>query len=240
MKAWLNLRSNLPERTRVLTEGLKRLGYSIEMGLTVTPEPDDIMLTWNRIGRANEVANQFIAKGLPVLVIENASWGGDFKGSKWLFLNRALHNTAGLIPIGGNERWDNLNVELADWRTTVGETVILAQRGIGSPPVAMPRGWPQDAQRRYGGRIRVHPGNKPHPIPLSVDLATCSTAVTWSSGSALTALMMGIPVFSEAPNWVGQQDNTNTGRLAMFRRLAWNQWRMSEFESGEAFRWMLP
>lgn len=240
MKAWLNIRNNLPERTHALTTGLKRLGYRIVMGLTESPSDGDIMVTWNRIGPANEIANLFVSRGLTVLVIENASWGNGFKGDKWLFLNRTLHNTAGLIPIGGNERWDNMNVELADWRTNPGETVILAQRGIGSPPVAMPRGWPQDAKRRYGGRIRVHPGNKPHPIPLSVDLATCSTAVTWSSGSALTALMMGIPVFSEAPNWVGFQDNTTAGRLAMFRRLAWNQWRLSEFESGEPFKWMLP
>lgn len=205
----------------------------------MSPDDGDIFVTWNRIGQGNAAASAFTSRGLSVLVTENSTWGNGFQGGKWLFLNRTLHNTSGLCPIGDAARWDDLGVELPAWRKDGHETVILAQRGIGSAPVAMPRAWPADAQRRWGGRIRVHPGNNPHPTPLSVDLANCEKAVTWSSGSAIGALMMGIPVFSEAPNWVGQQDNTDAGRLAMFRRLAWNQWRLSEIESGEAFKWML-
>ncbi len=41
------------------------------------------------------------------------------------------------------------------------------------------------------------------------------------------------------PHWIGEQDNTDAGRLAMFRRLAWAQFRMAEIESGEAFARML-
>jgi hypothetical protein len=41
------------------------------------------------------------------------------------------------------------------------------------------------------------------------------------------------------PQWIGEQDNTDAGRLAMFQRLAWAQWRLSEIESGFAFRWLL-
>jgi hypothetical protein len=239
MKAWLNLRSDLPERTAAFVSGLERIGYAVERGITMHPDPGEIFVTWNRIHEGNDAAKAFIARGLPVLVTENASWGNGFNGEKWLFLNRTLHNTAGLSRIGDSNRWDSLGVDLADWRKHGDETVILAQRGIGSPPVAMPKWWPRDAQSRCGGRIRVHPGNRPHPTPLDVDLANCAKAVTWSSGAAIAALMMGVPVFSEQPNWVGEQDNTDEGRLAMFRRLAWNQWRLSEFESGEAFKWML-
>lgn len=237
--AYMNLRGRLPEREHAFRSGLERVGYSVTHGATTSPKDGDIYVTWNRIGQGNDIANAFTASGNTVLVTENASWGNGFLGQKWLFLNKTLHNTAGLSPVGGPERWDSLGFELQPWRTTGEETVILAQRGIGSPPVAMPRGWPQDALRRHGGRIRVHPGNKPHPIPLSIDLANAKMAVTWSSGAATEALRMGIPVISEAPNWVGAQDNTDEGRLAMFRRLAWNQWRLSEIESGEAFAWML-
>lgn len=239
MKAWLNLRHPITERTEAFKAGLKRLGYSVEFGCTRTPGDRDILISWNRVREGAAAAASFEEAGRPVLIAENSSWGNGFCQGSWLFLNRNLHNTAGLSPIGHDSRWDSLGVELAHWRTGGTETVILAQRGIGTPPVAMPKTWPDDAQRRWGGRIRIHPGNKPHPIALADDLANCEKAVTWSSGAAISALMMGIPVFSEAPNWVGQQDNTDAGRLQMFRRLAWNQWRLSEFESGEAFAWML-
>ena len=237
--AWLNLRSEIPERTNAIRAGLEKLGFAVEKGAPASPRAGDIFVTWNRINNGNTVANTFQARGNEVLVLENASWGNGFVGERWLFLNRTFHNTTGLAPIGGPERWDSLKVELAPWRTGGEETVILAQRGIGSPPVAMPRSWPFDAQRRWGGRIRVHPGNNPHPVPLAEDLKSAKQCVTWSSGSAIEALRLGIPVFSEAPNWVGAQDNTIAGRLAMFRRLAWNQWRLNEFASGAAFAWML-
>jgi hypothetical protein len=70
-------------------------------------------------------------------------------------------------------------------------------------------------------------------------LAKASKVVTWGSGAAIKALMMGIRVESHMPNWIGEQDNTDEGRLAMFRRLAWANWRLSEIESGQAFRWLL-
>jgi len=237
--AWLNLRGNIAERSDAFKRGLERNGFAVNLGYTQDPEDGDNFVTWNRIGYADHIANLFLKRGLSVLVTENSTLGNGFQGDKWLFLNRTLHNTSGLSPVGGVERWDSLGVELGPWREGGGETVILAQRGIGSPPVAMPRSWPSEALSRWGGRIRAHPGNKPHSVPLAVDLAKCTRAVTWSSGSAVAALMMGIPVFSEAPNWVGQQDNTDAGRLEMFRRLIWNNWRLSEIESGEAIEWMI-
>ena len=51
--------------------------------------------------------------------------------------------------------------------------------------------------------------------------------------------MWGIPVESHMPNWIGAQDNTEAGRLAMFRRLAWAQWQLSEIATGEPFRRLL-
>ena len=76
-------------------------------------------------------------------------------------------------------------------------------------------------------------------MPLEDDLAKACKVVTWGSGAAIKALMMGIRVESHMPNWIGEQDNTDEGRLAMFRRLAWANWRLSEIESGQAFRWLL-
>jgi hypothetical protein len=74
---------------------------------------------------------------------------------------------------------------------------------------------------------------------VEADLANAAKVVTWGSGAAIQALLMGIPVISEMPGWIGEQDNTDAGRLAMFRRLAWAQWRHEEIGSGEAFHWLL-
>src|SRR5688572_6655618 len=229
MIAWLNLRYSLPERRAAFERGLQRIGYRVEHRMP--DKPGGLFVTWNRIGQANSVAKEFEKRGLPVLVTENASWGGGFMGERWYHIARGRHNTAGMFPVGGPERWDALGVELAPWRTE-GETVILAQRGIGSAPTRMPQGWPQRAQARYGGRVRIHPGTRPAKA-LEDDLDGAGRVVTWGSAAALQALRMGIPVTSEMPDWIGEQDNTDSGRLAMFRRLAWAQWTLEEIAEGE-------
>jgi hypothetical protein len=237
MRAWLNLRYTVPERLRAFVSGIERLGYRAEIGLPDRIGERDCFITWGRINAGNTVAQRFQDRCLPVIVAENAAWGNDFLGRRWYSLAMYYHNTAARFPVGGNERWDSLGVDLAPFRES-GETVILPQRGIGSPPTRMPSGWPQDALRRYGGRIRPHPGTKVCK-PLEQDLAHAGRTVTWGSGSAVKALMWGIPVVSEMPHWVAEQDNTPEGRIEMFRRLAWAQWQIKEIESGEAFAHVL-
>lgn len=233
MRAWLNLRGSVPEREAAFRAGLRRLGYSIEPGLCYAPQPGDAMICWNRIGQSHECAKRFEERGLPVLVAENAAWGNDFNGRRWYSLARNYHNSAGRFPVGDVQRWDSLGVELEPFRLA-GEVVALPQRGIGPPGVAMPRGW-ADAQKV---RIRIHPGQGTC-IPLEQDLKDCGKVITWGSGAAIKALMWGISVESHMPNWIGQQDNTDEGRLAMFRRLAWAQFTLEEFASGFAFERML-
>lgn len=231
--AYLNLRYSDGPRVEAFTAGLQRLGYRVVIGLSRSPRDHDALITWNRIGAANDAARLF----QNIIVAENATWSNDFMGDSWLHLARDRHNTAGMFPVGGPDRWDSLGVELKPFRTD-GETVILAQRGIGSAPTAMPANWPSDAYRRHGGRIRKHPGRN-KAIPLAEDLKRCGKAVTWGSGAAIQALMMGIPVISEMPGWIGRCENTEAGRLEMFRRLAWAQWRIDEIASGEPFARLL-
>jgi len=237
MCVFLNLRHQQSDRAAQFTHGFKRLGYSVELGLTFDPKDGDLLCTWNRIADGDRAARIFESRGLHVLVTENASWGNGFLGRKWLTLARSFHNMAGMFPFGDAERWDALGVDLAPWRTE-GETVFLTQRGIGCAECAMPRHWLDAAQRRFQGRVRHHPGNKPAK-PLAADLAHCGRVVTWGSGAAVQALMWGIPVVSDMPNWIGDQDNTVASRLEMFRRLAWAQVEMSEIESGSAFERLL-
>jgi hypothetical protein len=237
MHAWLNLRYTLPERKAAFTAGLRSLGYTVTEGVTQRPGPEDILVTWNRIHVGNGAAAAFEAAERPVLVAENATWGNDLAGRRWYTLARNRHNTAGMFPVGGPERWDALGVELAPWRQG-GETVVLGQRGIGAPPTRCPPGWGEQEAAKLGARLRPHPGTKPAK-PLQDDLARAGRVVTWGSGAAVKALIWGIPVESHMPGWIAEQDNTDAGRLEMFRRLAWAQWTLEEIADGEAFRWLL-
>jgi hypothetical protein len=233
LRAWLNLRHADSDRARAFAKGLERMGYSVVHGITASPADGDLMCTWSRIGHADYAARMFDERGLPVLVVENSIWGNGFCGGRWLTMARSYHNTAGMFPVGGPDRWDALGVDLEPWRTE-GETVILPSRGIGPAQVAMPRGWP------YGikGRVRLHPGQK-QAKDLREDLAKAGKVITWGSGAAVMALMWGIPVESHMPKWIAKQDNTDAGRIEMFRRLAWAQWTLQEIETGEAFEWLL-
>ena len=228
MRAWLNLRYVTGDRAEAFRSGLEACGFEVAGELTTHPGPEDVLVTWNRIGHGDTCARRFEALGRPVLVAENAAWGNDFAGSRWYTLARGWHNRAGCYPVGGPERWDSLGVELAPWRTQ-GEVVVLPQRGIGAG--GMPRGWTAK------GRVRAHPGQR-DAVPLEQDLASARKVITWGSGAAVKALLWGIPVESHMPGWIAEQDNTDTGRLAMFRRLAWAQWTMEEIAAGEPF-WRL-
>lgn len=224
MRFVLALRHDIPERLDAFRSGLRKAGHEEGDG--------DLFLCWNRFAINAHKADAVEARGGQVLVVENALWGNGFLGKKWLSISVRFHNT--WQPFGGPERWDSLGFELPPLRTS-GETVILPQRGIGPIGMRMPNGWALDAQRRHGGRIRHHPGQR-EAIPLEDDLANCGHAVTWASGAAVKALMLGIPVTSEMPGWVCEQDNTEAGRLAMFRRLAWSHWTLEEIADGKPFR----
>jgi hypothetical protein len=215
--------------------------------ITTKPDARDVLCIWNRFGPNAEAARAFERAGRPVLVAENGYLGVEFAGDRWYALSRNLHNGAGTWPEGGPERWDALGVPLEPWRQGGSEIVILAQRGIGSPPVAMPRDWPQRVA--HLGRMRRHPGFKPtRVVPLRADLARARAAITWGSGAALQALLWGVPVFYAFEQWIGAPAARplkdieqgprcdDAARLGMFRRLAWAMWRIGEIWSGEALR----
>ena len=236
--AYLNLRYTVPERREAFINGLKRLGFTIKECIPVRIDIGDIFVTWNRIGWADSVAANFINHGLPVIVAENATWGNEFAGKKWYTLARNYHNTSNCFHIGDDARWDYLGIALKPFKDEKG-VIILHQRGIGSPPTTMPNNWATRAQAQHGGTIRHHPGRIKNSIPLELELQKYGTAITWGSGAAIKALMMGLQVKADMPNWIGDQDNTEQGRLDMFRRLAWAQWELEEISVGNAFAWLL-
>lgn len=240
-------------RADAFRRGLQALG-----GVESDYRDCDVLLIWNRYGTFAQCAADADRRGATVLVAENGYLGNDFRGDRWYAISRGQHNGAGWWPVGGPERWDSLGVELAPFREGGREIVLLPQRGIGAPGVAMPSRWPQDALRQVGSLVKRPARVRPHPgkhidtaVPLEADLADAWAAVVWGSGAGIKALAVGVPVFHAMPQWIGAPASrplermaegplrTEAARLAMFRRLIWAQWLLSEIESGEAFSRLL-
>src|SRR5690606_8700804 len=156
------------------------------------------------------------------------------------------HCGSGTWVDSGPHRWDHWSVDLAPWKEGTGN-LILAQRGIGEKSVASPYNWAENAQRKYGGRIRPHPGKSPPKVLLEDDLRGIGAVLTWNSAAALRALILGYPVWHDDPTWIGalaakplsewpgESKRSDQDRLRMFQRLAWSAWNLQEVQSGEAF-----
>lgn len=244
------LRDALHYRRDAFCKGLAASGYRVVADLA-DPRPGDIVVIWNRYGRSDAEARRFEAAGARAVVTENGLLGKAWRGGDWYALAIGHHAGAGDWNVGGAERWDAMSVELAPWREG-GETVILAQRGIGEPGVRSPDGWAENVQRRIGGRVRAHPGKSADSgIPLVHDLRNAGQVVTWHSAGALQALLMGIPVWHDFDRWIGAQaarplalygtapKRSDVHRLAMFRHLAWAMWDLKEIANGTAFGHLL-
>jgi hypothetical protein len=243
------LRDTLHYRPDAFRRGLRAHGFEVVDELP-HPGPDDVLVAWNRSGWRNTQAKRFEAAGARVVVVENGYLGKGWRDGKWFALAIGHHCGAGTWPDGGPERWDALGVELEPWRTGT-QTLVLEQRGIGEPGIASPYGWADTVAPMVRGRIRRHPGAEPPPVTLRDDLADVAQVVTWSSGAALLALTMGVPVFYGFPKWIGAPAcrplaqfahgplRDDAARLAMFRRLAWAQWTVDEVATGYAFEHLL-
>lgn len=248
MRALNLLRHSTPRREAFLA-GLGAAGYAVVETLE-HPEPDDVLIMWNRYSGTHEQAQVFEAAGGRTVVAENGHLGKAWRGDEWFSLAIGHHAGAGKWPDLGPERWDSWGVELAPWRRGGYETVIFEQRGYGEPEIRAPDQWAVSAKRRFGGRIRPHPGGEGGK-PLEEDLRDARCALTWNSGAALKALVLGVPVFYEFDRWIGaraslpvsvwgaEPKRDDAARLAMFQRLAWAMWTLDEIRTGYAFSSLL-
>lgn len=249
MRALCLIRESPVYRADAFRRGLKKAGYELVPNIK-RPEPTDIVVCWNRYGNWHEQATRFEQAGARAVIVENGYLGKDWLGGGWYAMALGHHAGAGKWPAGPQWRWDSLKVELAPWREGGTETIVLGQRGIGEPGLASPDGWAQRVAAKVGGRIRKHPGTG-DSVPLEHDLRNASSVVTWASSAALLALMMGIPVWYEMPQWIGAEAcrplsefggeplRDDAARLRMFQRLIWAMWNLDEIQSGYAFRHLL-
>jgi hypothetical protein len=188
-------------------------------------------------------------------VAENGYLGREWKGEHWYALSRYRHNGGGQWPYNP-ERWEQHATPLRDWRQDGRSIVVLAQRGIGAPPIAQPVGWAErtaDALKRRTKRpivLRHHPGEKGVAPPLEDQLRVAWACVTWGSGAALKAITLGVPVFHGLNCWIGAEaarplmhdleDPYLGDRRPMLRTVTSAMWRLDEIESGDCFRALLP
>lgn len=240
-------------RRDAFRRGLARLGYSVGHPPKERPEPTDVLLIWNRSRGNHDLATRYEKAGARVLVAENGYIGKDRDGHLLYALALGHHLGAGAWVEGAGDRWDRLNIDLLPWRSDGREIVVLPQRGIGEPGIAMPSDWTTKVVERIRKvtdrpiRIRPHPGkDKTDPGP---DLQKAWAAVTWASGAGIKSIVAGVPVFHDMPSWIGGSaakrgvgdiENPFLGdRLPMLRSLAWSQWESAEVEEGTPFKWLL-
>lgn len=232
-------------RADIFAEGLRRLGYTIETKWQRHPGPNDLLLVWNRCRGFDPIAEIYERCGARVLVAENGYLPLPAAGAKYYALALGGHNGSGRWFVGDRPR---LPIDEQPWRERGGKVLVLPQRGIGQPGVAMPGNWPATTIKRLRQLtdrelvLRPHPGHVRNSPPLDFDDIWC--AVTWGSGAAIKALQAGIPVFYDFAQWIGQAasarladnlESCQTGsRDLLWTRLSWAQWTLDEIASGEA------
>lgn len=232
------IRSSPHYRHDAFHAGLRRIGFNV-VDVPVRASrvrSGDVLIIWNRYGYFDAHARQFEAQGNAVLVAENGYL--PMHGTKKAFaLALGHHNGAGVYADVG-DRSARLDASLKPWRDGSGKVLILPQRGIGEPGIAMPKDWPKKAMaKNRGARIRRHPGTATVK-PIEQDLDGIASAVTWASGAALKVLCEGVRVQHDFPRWIGRQGALGD-RDAMLRDVAAAQWSVEEVETGEPFAGLL-
>jgi hypothetical protein len=249
--AYLLIRDLPHYRQEVFASGLVAAGFMVS---TKAPKgsvrPGDALVIWNRYGVGDVLAKRFERDGGLVFVAENGYL--EIPGAKKTFaLALGHHNGVGRFPLLPQR--SAALPEPEPWRDCPnGDALLLPQRGIGIPGVAMPRAWLIEvtARLREAGfkeriRVRPHPGGDKRAKPLSQDLDGVAFAVTWGSGAGVRALLAGVPTFFELHGWIGHlgaiqgvrrwRERWRGGRRYMLDMVASAQWTDVEIASGAPF-----
>lgn len=251
------IRSNVHYRHDAFIRGLAAAGYKVQTKPQRRISADDILVIWNRGVQFQYEAKRHHEAGARIVVAENGYTDAkDSDQHQWFSLALDHHNGCGRWWQGDTPRFPLMRQDLAPWRPEGGFVLVLPQRGVGAPGVAMPASWPRlivprlKKVTRREIRVRPHPGLKSLAPPLAPALEGCHAVVTWGSGAALKAIIHGVPAFYELAGWIGAPaarfgieqglENPFLGdRGPMLERLAWSQWTVSEIASGEAFKTLM-
>lgn len=247
-------------RRQAVDAGIARLGFAVVSKPNLRPSPEDVLLIWNRYGPSHALAKAHEKVGAAVIVIENG-YLPMRRAKKTFAIALNYHNGAGHWYVGDQPRARLLDVKLLPWRGdgTCGDVVLLPQRGVGPPGVAMPRHWEAEVTQRLvragveRGRMRTrpHPGNfgVRSGRSLEADVDAAGLCVVWASSAGIKALVRGCPVVHELQRWVAAAGGSYGAESALRPRLgdrermleevAWAQWSDAEVTDGLPFEYLL-
>jgi hypothetical protein len=229
-------------------DGFQRLGYQVE----TKPGISDLLVTWNKYGEDGELADKFCAAGLPNLVAENAYISPDMSGRRYTALARTGHNGSGWTPYEGPERWDRMEMRPSPWQNNGDWILLCAQRGLGAPGMAMPKGFMSEIKEMIETLTGRHVETRAPPsrVQGQRDLwalwPRLHCIVVWTSNMATVGLLNGIPAIYMGPHHI-MEGSARHGlelieepgwldREPAFKRMAWAQWTREEIQSGEAMK----
>lgn len=235
--------------------GLEAAGYSLATNATPSSK-EDLLCVWNRYSQYEAEADRWEANGGTVIVAENGYIGLDDQGRQYYAISVHGHNGSGWFPLGDEDRFAKLGIDLKPWRAEGEHIVIRGQRGIGTKQMASPPNWHHHTAKELAKQtdrpIKVieHPGNKQASEPIAEYLENAYSCVVWASSVGVKALAMGIPVQYAAPKWIASLGATRAGnpdilmkndvaREGAMRRVAYGQWSVAEIEQGIPFKRIL-
>lgn len=255
-----NAFSLLPDRFAdgrhdAIEAGLEAAGWRIKRGYEPPRSPDDVLVTWTvHRGAKENSARAFEAAGGRVVVCEEPYFR-EIRGERHFAMALHDHNGAGRWRCGGPERWESFGILLKPWQCHGEHILVREQRGIGSERMASPPLWHDHAIARLRDlskrpvMLRRHPKNAPKQPPLAEALKGVHAVVTWASSIAAQALVLGVPVFYEAPRIICAsacirglakiEVPAKPDRLPALERLAWAQWSLREIARGDPFQFLL-
>lgn len=257
MKALCQIRTQPHYRRYAFEEGLKRAGYSlVESGHPDSRE--DLLIIWNRYGGYEQMANAWERDGGTVLVCENGYIGRDEVDRQYYAIAVHGHNGSGWFPVGTDDRFAKLGIELEPYKPHGAHIIVRGQRGIGTRDMASPPSWHDETARILRRtqplpvKVIPHPGNVDPKPTYDEEMRKAEACIIWSSALGVRALTLGIRVFYDAPHWIceaGAQKLNGGGvavndecltsyesrRRAALHEMAWGQRSVAEIETGEPF-----
>lgn len=261
--AIVTIRAEPMYRRQAIVDGLKRLGYAVELADERTstrdatlPHPesrDGLLVLWNlKAGPQETAAREWRRRGGTVIVMENGYLQRVDKSTYALSVGG--HCGAGWFPVDmAEDRFTPLDFPLSSLGDSRGHILVCGQRGVGSAEMASPPAWgarmTRELELRYPDREvrhRIHPGVLVPKVPLERDLNGAALCVVWSSACGVRALTMGVPVVRCAPHWICEEaaltrlalpiiPPTLPERERALNRMAHGQWSVAEISAGEPF-----
>jgi len=252
-------------RHLAIREGLAAFGFDVLTDrpdpTTLTPNDQDILVTWNTYGN-----NAVLAKKFRNFVVCEEAYIRVIKGEKYFAIGHNGHNGNNINPIGPPLRFINWGLTWKAWREHGDHILVCGQRGFGYNAMAMQEDWPDKVFAKLRSITKRPLWFRPHPKrqrkmpgvtydklvdfqePIEDQLKNCWAVVVFTSNSATNALLEGIPAFYEGPNIVTREVSqkgleaiekpTLGDRIQAFQRLSWSQFSMDEIKRGYPFELM--